>query len=70
MLGVGIGTAMFSGKSWTWPAVIITTIIGLVLIVIFEIVGPGGDYLGIIISVIILWYMRKSHVKTYFGRVK
>ncbi len=71
IIGIAVGGAMFSGKRWAWPAVIIMVIVGLALSIIFEFVGDyRGSFVEIILSVIVLLYMRKSNVKAYFGRIK
>ena len=71
MIGIAVGVAMFSGKRWAWPAVIIMIIVGIALSIIFGFLGDYGEPLfEIILSVIVLLYMRKSNVKAYFGRIK
>ena len=71
MIGIAVGVAMFSGKRWAWPAVIIMVIVDLAISIIFEFVGDyQGSFFVIILDVIVLLYMRKSNVKAYFGRIK
>ena len=71
MIGIAIGVAMFSGKRWAWPAVIIMIIVELALSIIFGFLGDYREpFFEIILSVIVLLYMRKSNVKAYFGRIK
>jgi len=71
MIGIAVGVAMFSGKRWAWPAVIIMVIASIALSIIFVFLGDYGEPLfEIILYVIFLLYMRKSNVKAYFGRIK
>jgi hypothetical protein len=76
-IGIAIGIAcfllawgLFIGKGWAW---IITVILAIISIV-FSIMGVGsGGYVNIInivISGIILYYLYRPAVKSYFGRVK
>jgi len=69
-LAVVVGGAMFSGKSWAWPVIIILVIIDLALAVLSQIFSLGITPISIVIDVIVLWYLRKPHVKAYFGRNK
>ena len=70
IIGIAVGGAMFSGKRWAWPAVIIMVIVILAISVILEALRIGMTFWDIVLSVIVLLYMRKSNVKAYFGRVK
>jgi hypothetical protein len=76
-IGIAIGIAcfllawgLFIGKGWAW---IITVILAIISIV-FSIMGVGsGGYVNIInivISGIILYYLYRPAVKSFFGRVK
>jgi len=70
IIAIAVGGAMLSGKHWAWPAVIIMVIVTLAISVIFEVLRIGMAFWDIVLSVIVLLYMRKSNVKAYFGRVK
>ncbi len=70
IIAIAVGGAMLSGKRWAWPAVIIMVIVTLAISVIFEVLRIGMAFWDIVLSVIVLLYMRKSNVKAYFGRVK
>jgi len=70
IIAIAVGSAMFSGKRWAWPAVIIMVIVILAISVILEALRIGMTFWDIVLSVIVLLYMRKSNVKAYFGRVK
>ena len=71
MIGIAVGVAMFSGKHWAWPAIIIMVIVSIAGSIIFQFVDDYRVSLfEIILYVIVLLYMRKSNVKAYFGRIK
>jgi len=70
IIAIAVGGAMFSGKSWAWPVIIILVIIDLALAVLSQIFPLGITPILIVIDVIVLWYLRKPHVKAYFGRNK
>ena len=53
---------LLKGKSWAWTITLILTIISLV----FDL--PSLNIIGIIIDVIILYYLFRPHVKAYFGK--
>ena len=53
---------LMKGKSWAWTITLILTIISL----LFD--GLSFNVIGIIIDVIILYYLTRPHVKVYFGK--
>ncbi len=53
---------LLKGKSWVWTITLILTIISL----IFDL--PSMNIIGLIIDVIILYYLFRPHVKAYFGK--
>jgi hypothetical protein len=62
------GWGMWTGKGWAW-------ILGVILVILGILSGLGslgvGNFTsigGLIIDVIILWYLFRPHVKAYFGR--
>lgn len=66
----GLAWSLFTGKGWAWLITVILAIISIV----FSIVAIMGAYITsiptLIISGIILYYMYRPQVKSYFGRVK
>ncbi len=53
---------LLKGKTWAWTITLILTVISL----IFDI--PSMNIIGIIIDIIILYYLFRPHVKAYFGK--
>ena len=66
-LNFGIAGALFSGRSWGRKIVIILAIISLIVGIITIISGEGTPIFSVILNSIILWYMRREHVKAYFS---
>ncbi|OLC84491.1 MAG: hypothetical protein AUJ08_04020 [Thaumarchaeota archaeon 13_1_40CM_3_50_5] len=65
-LGVGIG--FLGGKRWAWNLGIIVSVIGIVLNVIQMIGGNYGGVVSLIISLLIIYYLMRPHVKVFFGK--
>ena len=61
-----ISGALFLGKPWGRLIVIILSIIGAV-IGLASIVGNPFSILSLILDAVVLWYMWRPHVITYFG---
>jgi len=53
---------LLKGKSWAWTITLILTIISL----IFDL--PSMNIIGLIIDIVILYYLFRPHVKAYFGK--
>ena len=62
----GIAGALFSGRAWGRMIVIILAIISLIIGIITIVSGDASSIISIILNVIILWYLRRPHVKAYF----
>jgi len=69
-VGFAVAGGMLGGKGWGRTIAVILTIISLVTGIIFFIFVAGPEWVVIIISAIVLWYLRKPHVKAYFGQSK
>ncbi|TMI07510.1 hypothetical protein E6H34_07945 [Candidatus Bathyarchaeota archaeon] len=65
-LAVGIG--FLGGKRWAWNLGIIVSVIGIILDVIQMIGGNYGSILSLIISLLIIYYLMRPHVKVFFGK--
>src|SRR6266581_1692754 len=65
-LAVGIG--FFGGKRWAWNLGIIVSVIGIVLNVIQMIGGNYSGVVSLIISLLIIYYLMRPHVKVFFDR--
>ena len=65
-INFGIAGALFSGRAWGRMIVIILAIISLVIGIFSIVSGEAGSIFSIILNAIILWYLRRPHVKQYF----
>lgn len=72
-----VGIGLLKGKGWAWSGAVILSIISIVFNLVYaallggvEASSIGGTIVGIIINGIILAYLFKSNVKSYFGKVK
>ncbi|MEM0011094.1 MAG: hypothetical protein QXP86_06605 [Nitrososphaerota archaeon] len=59
-----IAYGLWTGKGWAWTLALVLSIIGII-VGIFNL--PGG-IIGIIINVIIIYYLTRPHVKAFFGK--
>jgi uncharacterized membrane protein (DUF2068 family) len=65
-----VAWGLFTGKGWAWIVTIIITIISIILNIILIIFGTFESIIGLIINGIIIYYLYRASVKSYYGRVK
>jgi len=65
-LAVGIG--FFGGKGWSWTLGVIVSVIGIVLAIVQVAFGSWGSIVSLLIGGLILYYLMRPHVKTFFGK--
>jgi hypothetical protein len=63
---IALGIGCFKGWPWVWPVGVIFTIIGLVINLLSILSNTGAAIIGIIIDIIILWYLFQPQVKAWF----
>jgi uncharacterized membrane protein (DUF2068 family) len=73
MLALGIASliiayGLFKGRSWAWTAAVVLSIIGIVMSVVSIVTGNFGSIMSLIINGVIIYYLYRPHVKTYFGK--
>jgi hypothetical protein len=78
-----VSYGLLKGKRWAWTITVVLLFIGIPINIASIIFGSfainmdistfltanSGNIAGIIISVIILYYMYRPHVKSYFGKM-
>lgn len=76
-IAIALGIASFvlswgllKGKGWAWIITVILAIISIVFSVIGIASGGIPNIISLIINGVILYYMYRPDVKSYFGRVK
>lgn len=62
------GIGFFGGKGWAWTLGIVVSVIGLIFGIIQIAVGSYGSLFGVIIDVLIIYYLTRPHVKSFFGK--
>jgi len=75
LIAIGIASfvvawGLLKGKAWAWIVTIIITIISIILNIISIIAGSIESIVGLIINGIIIYYLYRPSVKSYFGRIK
>jgi hypothetical protein len=67
---LGIAWGLITGKGWAWIVTVILSIIAIITSTISIAGGHFGGIIHLIISGVILYYMYRPDVKSYFGRSK
>lgn len=65
-----VAYGLLKGVGWAWSLTVILSIASIVLNAISIASGNFGGIISIIISVIILYYLYRPHVKSFFGKGK
>ena len=65
-----VAWGLLKGKGWAWTVTIIITIISLVFNALSIVSGNIGAIVGIVIDGVIIYYLYRPNVKSYFGRVR
>ena len=65
-----VAWGLLKGKGWAWIVTIIINIISSVLNIVSIVAGSIGSIGGLIINGIIIYYLYRPNVKSYFGRMK
>ena len=64
-----VAWGLLKGKGWAWIVTIVINIISAVLNIISIVAGSFGSIGGLIINGIIIYYLYRPNVKSYFGRI-
>ncbi|MEM0482846.1 MAG: hypothetical protein QXM16_08210 [Nitrososphaerota archaeon] len=67
LVGFVLAYGFWTGKGWAWILGIIFSIIGIIIGLV-SIIGSPSSIIGIIINVLILYYLTRPHVKAWFGK--
>ena len=65
-----VAWGLWKGKGWAWIVTIIINIISAVLNIISIVAGSLGSIGGVIINGIIIYYLYRPNVKSYFDSIK
>jgi hypothetical protein len=61
-----VAWGLWTGQGWAWTLCLVLTIISLILSLPGALAGVG--IVGIIIDIIIIYYLTRPHVKAFFGK--
>ena len=59
---------LFTGRGWAWLWSLIFAVIGIILALFEAMSSLGSGILPIIIYLVIIYYLTRSHVKAFFGK--
>ena len=65
-----VAWGLLTGKGWAWIVTIIIIIISIIMNIILVVFGGIENVINLIINGIIIYYLYRPSVKSYFGRVK
>lgn len=65
-----VAYGLLKGAGWAWSLTVVLSIVSIVLNAISIATGNFGGIISIIISAIILYYLYRPHVKSFFGKGK
>jgi hypothetical protein len=68
ILYFAVGVGYFGGKGWAWTIGIIVTFISIIFDVVQIALGAVSNAFGVIIGLLILYYLTRPHVKAFFGK--
>jgi hypothetical protein len=68
ILYFAVGIGYFGGKGWAWTVGIIVTVISIILDIIQIALGAVSSAFGLIIGLLIIYYLTRPHVKAFFGK--
>ena len=82
LLAVGIGFALIAiaiayfvmaygllkGRGWAWTITVLLAYIGIALGLVSIVTGNIGAIFNVVINAIILYYIYRPHVKSFFGK--
>jgi uncharacterized membrane protein (DUF2068 family) len=73
LIAIGVGYLIVSygllkGKGWAWSITLILSYIGIALGVASIISGNFLSIIHLIINIAVIYYLYRTHVKTFFGK--
>jgi len=66
IISLVVAWGLWTRQGWAWTVCLILTIISLILSIPGALAGVG--IIGIIIDIVIIYYLTRPHVKAFFGK--
>ncbi|HEX6067492.1 MAG TPA: hypothetical protein VFZ05_01715 [Nitrososphaera sp.] len=63
-----VAYGLWKGLGWAWTLTIVLSVISIALNAVSLASGNFGGIINVIISVVVLYYLYRPHVKAYFGK--
>jgi len=67
LVGIVVGWGLWTGKQWAWIIGVIFYILAIAISAVSMVWSPA-DVIGVIIGVVILYYLFRPNVRAWFGR--
>ncbi len=68
VLAFVVAYGLWNGRGWAWWLAIILSAISLITNLGSLVTGNPGGIVGLVIAIVILYYLTRPHVKRFFGR--
>jgi zinc-ribbon domain len=62
------GVGLFGGKGWAWTLAMIGSVLNIIVGIAFIATGSYSSAFGVVISLLILYYLTRPRVKGFFGK--
>jgi hypothetical protein len=59
---------LLKGRGWAWTITVLLAYIGIALGLVSIVTGNIGAIFNVVINAIILYYIYRPHVKSFFGK--
>jgi uncharacterized membrane protein HdeD (DUF308 family) len=69
ILAFVVAYGLLKGRGWAWTLALILSIIGIIIGAVSLFQGSPAAVIGIIINLIIVYYLTRPHVKQFFGKL-
>lgn len=68
ILYLAVAVGFLGGRGWSWTLGLIVSIINIVWSIIQIAFGSYSSAFGLVVGIIILYYLTRPHVKAFFGK--
>jgi hypothetical protein len=68
LLSFVVAFGLLGGKSWAWTIALALSVISIISNGVTIAYGGTSSIIGVIISLIIIYYLTRPHVRVYFGK--